>query len=72
MSPVCLRAAAARVMHDQSSSSQPTYTVTYPSQQPQQQQLVQQNQQPLAVDYSDSVSAYTAHLHNLPTPQAPL
>ena len=45
--------------------------VTYPLQQPQQQQFAQQqlNQQPLAVDYSDSVSAYTAHLH---TPQAPL
>ena len=77
MSPVCLRAAAARIMQDQ--SSQPTYTVTYPSSQPQQQQFAHQqfahqqsNQQPLAVDYSDSVSAYTAHLHNLPTPQATL
>ena len=72
MSPACLHAAAAGVTHDQ--SSQPTYTVTYPSQQPQQQQFAQQhlNQQPLAVNYSDSVSAFTAHLHNLPTPQAQL
>ena len=71
MSPVCLRAAAARVVQDQ--SSQPTYTVTYPSSQPQHQQFAHQsNQQPLAVDYSDSVSAYSANLHNLPTPQAPL
>ena len=71
MSPVCLRAAAARAVQEQ--SSQPTYTVTYPSPQPQQQQFAHQpNQQPLAVDYSDSVSAYSANLHNLPTPQAPL
>ena len=70
MSPVCLRAAAARVVQDQ---HQPVYTVRYPPSQPQQQQLTHQlmHQQPLAVDYSDSVSAYTAHLHNLPTPQAP-
>ena len=67
MSSVCLRAAAARVVQDQ----QPTYTVSYP---PSVQQLKQQltHQQPLAVDYSDSVSAYTAQLHNMPTPQAPL
>ena len=69
MSSVCLRAAAARVVQDQ----QPTYTVSYPPsvQLPQTQQQLT-HQQPLAVDYSDSVSAYTAQLHNIPTPQAPL
>ena len=68
MSSVCLRAAAARVMQEQ----QPTYTVSYPpSIQPHTQQQLT-HQQPLAVDYSDSVSAYTAQLHNIPTPQAPL
>ena len=69
MSSVCLRATAAPVVQDQ----QPTYTVSYPPsvQQPQQPQQLTHQQQ-LAVDYSDSVSAYTAQLHNMPTPQAPL
>lgn len=66
MSSVCLRAAAARAVQEQ-----PTYTVSYPPSVQSQPQLA--HQQPLAVDYSDSVStAYTAQLHNIPTPQAPL
>ena len=66
MSSVCLRAAAARAVQEQ-----PAYTVSYPPSVQSQPQLT--HQQPLAVDYSDSVSsAYTAQLHNIPTPQAPL
>ena len=66
MSSVCLQAAAARIVQDQ----QPSYTVSYPPCVQQPQQLTRQ--QPMAVDYSDSVSAYTAQLHNMPTPQDPL
>ena len=68
MSSVCLRAAAAHAVQEQ-----PAYTVSYPPSVQSHTQPQLTHQQPLAVDYSDSVSsAYTAQLHNIPTPQAPL